>query len=433
MPVPLMRVLTGLATSVALGCVMAWSPAPFLGGDWGSAQAQQPAASRPGYIIVRRPKGAAKAPATKNQPKQPETKQAEKGPPPRTPYSAEDAAAAAIPGIPEARVWGDSDTEFDRVLPQANGPWLALSGGGADGAYGAGLITGWSESGNRPEFALVSGVSIGALIAPYAFLGQSRDAQLRENFLSINAGDVFEDHATPDSILDSWPLQRLIEKRVTAELLAAIAVEHKRGRRLLVVTTNVDSGRRVIWNMGAIAERGDDKALKLFRDVLLASSSIPGFFPPVTIDVEANGKKFQEMHNDGTLTAPFFVAPEAVFTGPPGGRLPSELYVVINSKLNPEFSVTEHRLSLILGRAIGVGLIAALRAELLLTIAGTQRHGINLSITHVGEDFSHAARGLFDPDYMKALFEFGQQAAKSGSAFENVRPSLQDLRTGPGQ
>ena len=332
--------------------------------------------------------------------------------------------------MPTPGFWGDSDTEFEKVLPQASGPWLALSGGGADGAYGAGLITGWSESGKRPDFALVSGVSIGALIAPYAFLGPTRDAQLRDNFLSINAGDVFEDHATPDSLLDSWPLQRLIEKRVTAELLAASAVEHKKGRRLLVVTTNLDSGRRVVWNMGAIAGKGDDKSLKLFRDILLASSSIPGFFPPVSIDVEANGKKFQEMHNDGTLTAPFFVAPEAMFSGA-SGRLPPEVYVIINSKLNPEFSVTEHRLSLILGRSIGVGLTAALRAELLLTLAGAQRQGITLNVSHVDESFSHPAHGLFDPDYMKALFEFGQQAAKGGSAFETVRPSLHDLRTGP--
>jgi hypothetical protein len=360
-------------------------------------------------------------------------KQPDKGPPPRTPFTAEEEAAAAIPGIPDARVWGDSDTEFEHVLPHASGPWLALSGGGADGAYGAGLITGWSESGNRPDFALVSGVSIGALIAPYAFLGPSHDPQLRDNFLSINAGDVFEDRVTPDSLLDSWPLARLIEKRVTADLLTAIAAEYKKGRRLLVVTTNLDAGRRVVWNMGAIAEKGDDKALKLFRDILLASSSIPGFFPPVSIEVEANGKKFQEMHNDGTLTAPFFVAPEAMFTGNASGRLPSELYVVINSKLNSEFSVTEHRLSLILGRAIGVGLTAALRAELLLTVGGAQRQGINLSIAHVDDSFSHPARGLFDPDYMKALFEFGQQAAKGGNAFETVRPSLHDLRTGPAQ
>ena len=229
----------------------------------------------------------------------------------RTPFTAEEQAAAVIPGIPDARAWGDSDAEFRRLLPQASGPWLALSGGGADGAFGAGVMIGWTAAGNRPEFAVVSGVSIGALIAPYAFLGPSYDAQLRENFANITAADVFEDRITGESLLDSWPLKRLIEKRMTPELLQAIAAEHRSGRRLLVGTTNMDAGRRVIWNMGAIAAQGDEKALRLFRDILLASSSIPGFFQPVAIEVEANGKTFQEMHLDGTVTAPFFVAPES--------------------------------------------------------------------------------------------------------------------------
>src|SRR5262249_42190158 len=162
------------------------------------------------------------------------------------------------------------------------------------------------------EFAVVTGASIGALIGPYAFLGSRYDEDLRKNFAEITAADVFEDKQTPESLFDSWPLKELIEKRVTRDMLAAIAAEHSKGRRFLVVTPNQDAGRRVVWNMGAIAARGDDKALKLFRDVLLASSSIPGFFQPVQIDVEANGKKFQEMHLDGTITAPFFVMPETM-------------------------------------------------------------------------------------------------------------------------
>ncbi len=195
---------------------------------------------------------------------------------------------------------------------RSNGPWLALVGrrrrrrlrrGPADR-----LVAVRQPARIRGRHRL----SIGALIAPYAFLGPRYDEELRKNFTEITAADVFEDKATPESLLDTWPLKRLIEKRVTAEMLAAIAAEHSKGRRLLVATTNLDAGRRVIWNMGAIAARGDEKALKLFRDILLASSSIPGFFPPVAIEVEANGKKFQEMHLDGTITAPFFVAPESM-------------------------------------------------------------------------------------------------------------------------
>jgi predicted patatin/cPLA2 family phospholipase len=353
--------------------------------------------------------------------------QTKKGPPkgkqlpkdqPRTPFTLEEQNAAVIPGIPDARVWGDSEADFQRVLPTVSGPWLVLSGGGADGAYGAGLLTGWSQSGNRPEFALVTGSSIGSLIGPYAFLGTRFDDDLRKNFAEITAADVFEDKQTQESLFDSWPLKQTIEKRVTKEMLAAIAAEHKKGRRFLVATTNQDAGRRVLWNMGAIAAQGDDKALKLFRDVLLASSSIPGMFQPVMIEVEANGKKFQEMHLDGTVTAPFFVMPESMLAGGSAAQLPTnQIYVIINSKLESEFSAPERRISLILGRTIGVALVAALKAELLLVNASAQRLGLNLNVAHVPEAFSQPSRGLFDHVYMDALFKYGVEQAQKGTAF----------------
>src|SRR6266540_4503881 len=262
----------------------------------------------------------------------------------RTPFTLEDQQAAVVPGLPDARVWGESATDFARLLPQATGPWLAISGGGSDGAFGGGVLAGWSQSGNRPEFAVVTGAIIGALIAPYAFLGSGYDEELRKNFTTITAADVFEDRITRESLFDDWPLKRLIEQRVTAKLLSEIAAEHRRGRRLLVATTNLDAGRRVVWNMGAIAERGD-QGLKLFRDVLLASSSIPGFFSPVAIEVEADGKKFQELHGDGTLTAPFFVVPETMLWAHSTSRAPfGQLYVLVNSKLGPEFKMPDRNI-----------------------------------------------------------------------------------------
>jgi predicted patatin/cPLA2 family phospholipase len=340
---------------------------------------------------------------------------------PRTPFTLEEQNAAVIPGIPDARVWGDSEAEFQRVLPTVSGPWLALSGGGADGAYGAGLLTGWSQSGNRPEFALVTGSSIGGLIGPYAFLGTRFDDDLRKNFAEITAADVFEDKQTPESLFDSWPLKETIQKRVTPEMLAGIAAEHKKGRRFLVATTNQDAGRRVLWNMGAIAARGDDKALKLFRDVLLASSSIPGLFQPVMIEVEANGKKFQEMHLDGTITAPFFVMPESMLASTGGAQLPtSQVYVIINSKLESEFYAPERRISLILSRTIGVALTAALKAELLLVGASAHRLGLNLNVAYVPETFNHPNRGLFDHVYMDALFKYGVEQAQKGTGFAGM-------------
>ena len=208
--------------------------------------------------------------------------------------------------------------------------------------HGAGVLTGWTEAGTRPEFAAVTGASIGSLLAPFAFIGPRYDEEVRKTFTLISAADIFEDRKTRDSLFDHWPLKRQVETRVTPQLVADVAAEHARGRRLFVATTNLDAGRRGVWNMGAIAARGDDMALKLFRDVLLASCSIPGFFSPVGIEVEANGKKFEELHSDGTITAPFFVVPELMLGVGSTSRPPlDQLYLIINSRLGHDFSMPD--------------------------------------------------------------------------------------------
>ena len=383
--------------------------------EWSQAQAQTHAAAKK--------KAERKAAAPKGAPERQEE---------RTTFTVQDEDAARIPGIPDARVWGDSESEFARLLPQASGPWLAISGGGSDGAYGAGVLTGWSEAGTRPEFAVVTGVSIGGLIAPFAFLGPRYDEELHKNFTTIGAADIFEDRMTRDSLFDYWPLKRIVEQRVTAKLLSEIAAEHARGRRLLVVTTNLDAGRRVVWNMGAIAAHGE-QGLKLFRDILLASSSIPGFFSPVPIEVEANGKKFHELHGDGTLTAPFFVMPETMLSANSTSRPPlTQLYVLVNSKLGPEFKMPDRNIPGVLGRSIGVALTAALRAEVMLIYVGAQRHGIALRIAHVDPAFDHPSRGPFDGKYMQALYEVGVAAGKKGAAFGDTLPEF-SMRGSPSQ
>jgi predicted acylesterase/phospholipase RssA len=357
--------------------------------------------------------------------KKPAERQKPETSPARTPFSAADAELAIVPGIPDARAWGDSEREFGRLLPQAAGPWLALSGGGADGAYGAGLIVGWTQSGQRPEFTAVTGVSTGAVIAPFAFLGPRYDEELRKNFTTITAADVFSIGGVDEALFDTWPLKRLIERRVTRELIADIAAEHGRGRRLLVVTTNLDTGRPHVWNMGAIAAHGGDKALKLFHQILLASSSIPGLFPPVYIDVEANGRQFQEMHADGTINAPFYLAPNSMLSPGASVRLPAtDIYVIVNGKLTPDFLMPERERSLILSRALGVALQFGLRAQILQTYAAAARLNIGYHLAFVNPDFSFPSRGAFDPDYMKALFDVAAEAGKNGTAFRTRPPDL---------
>jgi len=340
------------------------------------------------------------------------------GPPERLRYAAADQAAATVPGFPGVRFFGDSSEEFLRAVQGTSGAWLSLSSGGEDGAYGAGVLTGMSAAGTRPEFSLVSGVSTGALMAPYVFLGSRYDSALARNYTSVHAGDIFELVSTPESLFDTWPMKKLVERSITDAMIAAIADEHGKGRRLFVITTNLDAGRPVVWDMGAIAARGGRQARELFRDVLLASSSIPGFFPPVHITVEANGKRFTEMHADGAILRPFYVAPEALLAGASPMRLPaSELYVLMNNKLTAEFSLTERSVPGVLARSISVAMKGALRGEIIRIAAAARSQRIGLRLSMVPPDFSFPAQGAFDPRYMQALFDLGVRHARSGSAF----------------
>ena len=330
------------------------------------------------------------------------------GPPPRTPFTAADQKAAAVPNMPDARFWADSESEYLRALPPKPGPWLILSTGGEDGAFGAGLLSGWSKAGTRPEFSLVTGVSTGALIAPFAFLGSRYDEQLRDSYTKISAIDIFEVGGKGESFLDTWPLHKLIEKRVTPELLKEIAAEHARGRRLFILTTNLDAGRPVAWDIGAIATRGDKQALDLVRKVMIASISIPGAFPPTFIEVEGNGRKFAEMHVDGGLGGQFYIAPDSMLVSTATAKLPAtDFYVIANMKLDPDFQLTERTTLSILGRAVSAAIKFVTRNAIDRAYATAKRSGIGFYVAYVNQDFSAPARGAFDPDYMKALYDVG--------------------------
>jgi predicted patatin/cPLA2 family phospholipase len=339
-------------------------------------------------------------------------------------FSAQDDEDAVVPGFPDSRFLASSDQDFLQALPPTGGtaPWLALSAGGVDGAFSAGLLRGWSVSGNRPNFAVVTGVSAGALVAPFALLGSRYDDQLRTILTTINDADVFEDARTSTSLLDTWPFRNLLEKQITPQLVADVAAEHQRGRRLFVVTTNLDAGRTTVWNMGAIAARGDDAAVKLFRDVLLASASLPGVFPPVFIDVEAHGHRFKEMHADGGIGGPFFIGPESWLTGASRARLPArQIYVIVNEKLRPDFEVTPSTILGALGRAFSAAVKTGTRVEIADAAAVSKRDGIDFELAYIPDSFNHPSHGLFDPGYVKALYDLGYRQAQE--AFE--KPPMQ--------
>jgi predicted patatin/cPLA2 family phospholipase len=353
--------------------------------------------------------------------------------PPRASFTAADEAVAGIPGMPDARFWADSETDFAKALPQQRGPWLILSTGGADGAFGAGLLNGLTAAGKRPDYTVVTGVSTGALMAPFVFAGPRYDAALAAVYTHTSAADIFEVGGTGESFLDTWPLRDLIAKQITPALLADIAAAHQAGRRLFIVTTDLDAGRSVVWNMGAIAVHfaahstgsGGDEALKLFRNILLASGSVPGAFPPVLIDVAANGKHFAEMHVDGGVAGQFFVTPPALMQSTSSYKIPADaLYIVVNSGLQPEFGVVERNTPTILAQTVSMAIKADLRVLLDRAYVAAKNSDIGFNVATIPPSFNAPSRGAFDPDYMKALFNVGYDQGKSASPFAAEPPAF---------
>jgi predicted acylesterase/phospholipase RssA len=349
------------------------------------------------------------------------------------------AATESLPilGLPNARFWLDADPAplhrewalmLERqaaalprsrrgALPPAN--LLALSGGGDNGAFGAGLLVGWTQSGQRPSFDLVTGVSAGALIAPFAFLGPDYDPQLREVFTEVAPADVlvFGNRIRAvlfgEALADTSPLYRLIERHLNEEMMAAIAREYGRGRLLLIGTTNLDLGRPVFWNIGAIAASGRPEAVELVRRILLASASIPGAFPPVLFDVEADGRTYQEMHVDGGAALQMFLYPPLVDArrGPARQRT---AWVVRNGRLDTEWSSTNRSILSITARSASTLLHFSAVNDILRVYLTAQRDGTAFRLAYIGTDFTATRDQPFETAYMRALFAYAEAQGRQG-------------------
>lgn len=200
-------------------------------------------------------------------------------------------------------------------VPQGRGlNILALSGGGQHGAFGAGVLNGWSETGMRPDFDIVTGISTGALIAPFAFLGPEFDDRIERFYTQTSTRDIARFDVGGalfgrGFLAKTTPLQAGIERELSDTVIDLIAAEHAKGRRLFVGTTNMDAERPVLWDIGAIAALGTDPARALIRDVVLASASIPVVFEPVKIAVTDGSMRREELHVDGGLTREIFAYP----------------------------------------------------------------------------------------------------------------------------
>jgi len=301
---------------------------------------------------------------------------------------------------------------------------LSISGGAEDGAFGAGVLTGWSETGRRPEFDVVVGVSTGALISVFAFLGPAYDRQLAEAYTSVSTQNIASFQPLlagifGQSVLDSSPLRGLIESYVTPELVTRVAAEHRRGRRLFVLTTNLDTQHAVVWNMGRIANAKHDGRLKLFRDVILASASIPGVFPPVMIRIGEAERERVEMHVDGGTIAPLFAVPEAILTGTPPGSagMKTQLYVLINGRLESEFELIEQKTLAIAERSLSTMIKSKIQRELIVARAAARAGKFRLRVASIGDDAPSPPEERFNHAYMRALFESGLSRVRSREAW----------------
>lgn len=311
--------------------------------------------------------------------------------------------------------------------------YLSISGGGDNGAFGAGLLTGWSEHGDRPKFDLVTGVSTGALIAPFAYLGPQYDAVLKAVYTETQPNDIFLERGLMGALFgeamgDTTPLFNLISKYVDAELLQSIAEEYRvTNRWLLVATTNLDTGTPVIWNMGKLAQVGTPEALQLFRKILLASAAIPGVFPPVMIDVVADGKNYQEMHVDGGATMSVFLYPTALGMAAREEKiLPSNktrrAYIIRNARIDAEWKEIERNTLSIMGRAVAQLIQSQGYGDLYRIYQTTQRDHVSFNLAYIGADFKFSHQHEFDRQYMSALYQYAFQLGKSGYPWAHTPP-----------
>jgi predicted acylesterase/phospholipase RssA len=319
------------------------------------------------------------------------------------------------------------------VGPLPPAAFLALSGGGDNGAFGAGVLSGWTIAGNRPYFKLVTGISTGALIAPFAFLGPAYDGHLKAFFTTTSAHDVLETRSllkglTSDAMADTAPLRRLIERHMDRALLDAIAAEYANGRELWIGTTNLDSMQRYIWNMTRIAASKDPKARELFISLMLASAAIPGAFPPVLIDVEIDGKKYQEMHVDGGAMAQVFVYPLGLDFDALATRYYAErqrsLYIIRNARIDAEWAQTTRRTYSIAERAITSLIQAQGVGDLFRIYLQAERDGLDFKLAHIPASFNAPHKEEFDPDYMHALFDVGFELAAKGYPWLDAPPGV---------
>ena len=361
-------------------------------------------------------------------------------------------SGAELPGLSNVRMWGDAGAsdvaqvvQLELPVIQAkyrekiarNEPLqtniLAVSGGADDGAFGAGLLVGWGETGTRPEFDLVTGISAGALIAPLIFMGKDYDDELAAVFTTHNANEIYEANILEGlfggaAVADSGPLAKLIDRYVDAELVRRVGEERAKGRLLIIGTTNIDAQRPVYWDMGRIAQRGSPSAIETFRKVLLASASIPGVFPPVHFEVTAGGQTYTELHVDGGATRQLFLSPSEfsfkTLDRSLGKKISRRLYIIRNGKIGPEWKATKETTLALAQRSLETLTKNQGMGDLIRMYARAKEDKIDFNLIAIPDSFQAPRPGPFNPLYMKPLYQIGYAIGRGGIPWTKAPPGL---------
>ena len=356
---------------------------------------------------------------------------------------------ATVPGMAaDIRYWpGEDPADFSRAahesvdrekaflaasghtgsLPPSN--FLAISGGGENGAFGAGLLVGWTAAGTRPTFKAVTGISTGALTAPFAFLGSAYDDKLRVVYTTLTAAQVLQSRGYygalfQDAIADNAPLRKTVAKYFDQPMLDAIAEEHRKGRMMLIGTTDLDARRPVIWDIGKIADSKQPGALKLVQDILVASAAIPGAFPPMMIDVEVDGKRYQEMHVDGGASSQVFLYPPSFDISKAGVDRERRLYVIRNARLDPDWAQVDRQTLSIAGRAITSLIQTQGMGDLYRIDLTARRDNFDFNLAYIPKSFTTVLKEPFETAYMNELFKLGYDMALKGYPWAKAPPGF---------
>lgn len=371
-------------------------------------------------------------------------------PPRHNPLPQELSSQAQIPGIDGARYWGDEPPPFADMVENASAAQLrerfpalykkpftalAISGGGSKGAFTAGLINGWTAAGTRPKFSVVTGISTGALCAPFVFLGSAYDAKLKEVYTEYSTKDMVImrskwDTIRNDSAADTAPLRKLIAKYIDESVMQEIAAEYRKGRFLYISTTNLDAMRPVVWNIGRIAASGAPGALDLIHDAMLASASVPVAFPPMMIEVEADGQRYEEMHVDGGITRQSFLFSFGIDNKELLGKLKAKgtkAYIIRNSKLQPKWKIIDRNIPAIAGRSFDSLIRTQGIYDFYREYTGAMQYGLDFNLVYIPNDFEVESKEPFDLVYMNKLYDLGYKMGREGVPWLKAPPGVKPV------